>query len=348
MTGQSKLPLTIGFANLAGEQAEAVLRQDRDVLGELFHNVSIDLTGRVPHAPILFLYTKLDPSGGVRSTPKSIRDIAEIAGAKLLVVALENDAESIVNTGKTAGPQQANLVFTNNRNGAGFARFFQELFKLMLADMEFLAAYALLCPQGAKQAAWLPGTIVIPEAGKLTASALATSALLSAFLDTSPGDRSLLELALQRPELRQASLTTSPNTMNFRVWSQMALQGWLTQEPDTSLPEAPDVVMKHFSVTEEGRATLPEFLAEFKRHQLAHGARMSEIMNAFCLPFAKGLRERITRAGGGGLDVELLISLTLTEVIAGLYHPEKRIQGLEKISNIVRGKLAEKAAPKGS
>src|SRR5271168_4143473 len=145
--------------------------------------------------------------------------------------------------------------------------------------------------------------------------AVARTALLDAMLDASPGDRSLVEAALQHPE-DKIHLTTNANSMNFRLWSQMGQVGWMVQEPDTILPEAKELAIKHFSLTEKGRAALPDFLAAFKRHQLEHSAKMNELFKTLCLPFVRNLHEQATQVGGRGLDIAILTALTLAQIVA--------------------------------
>jgi hypothetical protein len=118
--------------------------------------------------PVLFVYARLNPDGTMRGTKSAgIRQVVEATKASIVVVASENSVDSINKTAAMPGPKSANLVFTLNRNGAGFATFFRRLFERMRDGKDMLLAWVDLAPQGPVQDPTLPATIVLPEAGRL-------------------------------------------------------------------------------------------------------------------------------------------------------------------------------------
>ena len=86
------------------------------------------------------------------------------------MLASPNPSDRIIKTGKLAGSYKANYVFTLNRKGPGFARFFRSLFEDMRDGTNMLAAWVKLAPQGGPRGGgddWAPGTIFAAEAGKV-------------------------------------------------------------------------------------------------------------------------------------------------------------------------------------
>jgi hypothetical protein len=168
MAEPSKIPLTVGFANIAGPALGTMAMADFAALSPLFARSNFPPAGKIPKTPILFLYALLNEDGSLQGLNTGIRQIAQATGAKMLVIASEIPSGSILmNAMKFPGPKIANIIFTNNRNGAGFSRFFKEMFKLMRDGAQMMEAYVRLSPQGGQQEAWLPGTLCVAEAGKL-------------------------------------------------------------------------------------------------------------------------------------------------------------------------------------
>lgn len=161
------VPLTLGFANLAGDQAAHYVDEDIAALSPAFAQVNRAPYGKIPRTAILFAYVRLKEDGTLPGTAFGVRKLVELSGAKALVMALANPSTAIINSGKLPGPKTANIVFTINRNGSGFARFFREMFDLMRGGTDMLQAYVRLAPQGPVQEKWLPGTILAAEGGKL-------------------------------------------------------------------------------------------------------------------------------------------------------------------------------------
>jgi hypothetical protein len=93
-----------------------------------------------------------------------VRRLAARAGASLLVVASNNPSEHIVAANKLPGPRYASLVFTIDRNGDGFGRFFKEIFTLMKAGKTMPMAWAKIAPQHESvMPKYAPATVFLPE-----------------------------------------------------------------------------------------------------------------------------------------------------------------------------------------
>ena len=165
-----KISLTLGFTNLGGDQFERLIDKDFAALAPLFEIAKRLPPFEVPGSHVLFVYADLDEDGSIHGTPgKGIRQVAEMSGAGIVVLATPNVTESLIATSKIAGPKKANLVFTLDRKGDGFGRFFRALFIAMQGGKDMLAAWVAMAPQGGSAAGieWQPGTILAAEAGKV-------------------------------------------------------------------------------------------------------------------------------------------------------------------------------------
>ena len=169
-----KIPLNLGFANMSGEDLEPLVDEDHAALAPLFARVIRPPVRQMPGAHILFVYAHLEADGTLRGNVKAgVRQIIQLTKSQVLVLANANPAANIVAAGKLPGPKTANLIFTTNRNGAGFPRLFQLLFEEMAKGKDMLSAWVALVPQGGRQPDWVPGTLLLPEAGKLAVPAAA-------------------------------------------------------------------------------------------------------------------------------------------------------------------------------
>jgi hypothetical protein len=165
------IALTLGFANFAGDTLEPLRSEDSASLSPLFETVRQLPPGNLPDAHVLFVYADLEEDGSIAGSPgRGIRQVAEKSGAKIVVLASPNPTNRIIRTGKLAGSYKANFVFTLNRKGSGFARFFHSLFDDMRDGTNMLSAWVKLAPQGGTRGGgsdWAPDTILAAEAGKV-------------------------------------------------------------------------------------------------------------------------------------------------------------------------------------
>ena len=163
------IPLTIGFANFLGEDAEDLISDDNASFSSLFARTTIGEFQQLPSADVLFIYGHLNEEGNFSDLiPSSIGHIVEQTNAAIVVVASPNSVERITNAAKASTPKTANIVYTLNRNGDGFGRFFQELFEKMRNGKDMLTAWVELAPQNPRaQPSYVPQTIQMSGAGKI-------------------------------------------------------------------------------------------------------------------------------------------------------------------------------------
>ncbi|MGZ5803246.1 MAG: hypothetical protein ACXWKC_16000 [Xanthobacteraceae bacterium] len=164
-----KIPLTLGFANLSGDDLSPLVTEDVEALSPLFINTRVVPAHQLPGAHVLFVYTHLNDDGTIRGNNKSgIRQIVQLTNASILVIASPNSADSLKNSAALDGPKTANLIFTLDRNKGGFSKFFRMLFEKMRDGEEMLMAWVEIAPQGPNMGpSDAPSTILLPEAGKL-------------------------------------------------------------------------------------------------------------------------------------------------------------------------------------
>jgi hypothetical protein len=164
-----KIPLTIGFANLSGDDLSTIAAEDAKALSPLFARSRVVAAHQIPSAEILFVYANLNEDGTIKGPTRSgIRQIVQLTNAAVVVLASPNSASSIKNAVALPGPKTANIVFTLDRNGSGFSRFFQELFKKMQKGKHMLSAWVELAPQNPKaNSTYAPQTILLSEGGKI-------------------------------------------------------------------------------------------------------------------------------------------------------------------------------------
>jgi hypothetical protein len=168
-TEQPKIPLTIGFANLSGEDFSAMATQDATALSPLFARSKIVSKQQIPSAEILLVYAHLNEDGTIKGpTTSGIRQIVQLTNAAIVILASPNSADSIKNAAALPGPKTANIVFTLDRNGNGFGRFFRELFEKMRGGKDMLTAWVELAPQHpSANLPYAPQTIFVAEGGKI-------------------------------------------------------------------------------------------------------------------------------------------------------------------------------------
>jgi len=163
-----RIPLSLGFVNFSGEDLAPLIREDSSVLSPLFAQSTSPPLGRIPVANVLFVYAHLNADGTIKGpTSVGVRQLVQATKAAIVVVASANPSETIVKAAGLPGPKSANLVFTTNRNNAGFATFFRKLFERMRDGEDMMMAWVQIAPQGPNQDPSLPGTILVAEAGRI-------------------------------------------------------------------------------------------------------------------------------------------------------------------------------------
>lgn len=163
-----KIPLSLGFVNFSGEDMAPLIREDASVLSPLFAQSTSPPLGRIPVANALFIYAHLNADGTIKGpTSVGVRQVVQATKAAIVVVASNNPSDAIVKAAALPGPKSANIVFTTNRNGAGFPTFFRKLFERMRDGEDMMMAWVQIAPQGPNQNPSLPGTILVAEGGRI-------------------------------------------------------------------------------------------------------------------------------------------------------------------------------------
>jgi len=164
-----KIPLTIGFANLSGDDLSSMASKDAAALSPLFARSKVVPAHQIPSAEILFVYAHLNEDGTIKGPTRSgIRQVVQLTNAAIVVLASPNSNASIQNAVALPGPKTANIVFTLDRNGDGFSRFFRELFEKMRDGKHMLSAWVELAPQNPKaNLPYAPQTLLLSEGGKI-------------------------------------------------------------------------------------------------------------------------------------------------------------------------------------
>jgi hypothetical protein len=159
---------TIGFLNLAGQDAAGIAERDRAAFAAMFahHVVSV---GDVPQCDVLFLYCRLDEHGVIPGQHLTVGQVIAAARAYVAVIALDNPPERYQKMEYASAGWNSNLVMVLDRNGESFNRFWQRLFKAMFAGESMLMAWVANAPQfeGA-QGDDKPASIMSANAGHVT------------------------------------------------------------------------------------------------------------------------------------------------------------------------------------
>jgi hypothetical protein len=159
----------LGFLNLGGESFSSLVAKDRAALSPLFSKLETGTGQLVPKCNVLFVYAEIASDGSLGlGKDLTIRHLADRAGAAIVVLASNNRAEDSVAAANLPGPKRANLVWTINRHGDCFPRFFKELFTRMKAGKSMPIAWNAISPQyKSEKHEDLPETICQLEAGQV-------------------------------------------------------------------------------------------------------------------------------------------------------------------------------------
>jgi hypothetical protein len=153
----------IGFLNLIGSPAQAILEEDKAAHSPLFASAQ-QSEDAPPICDVLMIYCDLQSDGHITNHSGGLRDIIRDSQAPIVIVASENDAKSYTAAAKSTGYGQANPVMTLERKEAAFANFFIALFSKMFKGRSMMRAWVELAPQnpGARHEG-CPGAIFAAE-----------------------------------------------------------------------------------------------------------------------------------------------------------------------------------------
>ena len=115
---------------------------------------------RTARFSLLYAHLNKDGTVGGVAARAGLRQVAQLTGAKIVVLASPNASDAIQNSATLPGPKSANLVFTLNRNGNHFSRFFRELFDKMQKGKSLLGVWVELVSQhSSAKPAFSPSTV---------------------------------------------------------------------------------------------------------------------------------------------------------------------------------------------
>ena len=159
----------LGFLNLGGEVFMPLITEDRTTLGPIFSKFEMGTGYEVPKCDVLFVYSDIASDGSLGlGKDFTLRHLAQRAGASIAVLASNNPPGHGIVASKLSGPKRANLVWTLNRRGDAFPRFFKELFTRMKGGKSMPLAWVAIAPQDQSEAHRdLPETICQMEAGQV-------------------------------------------------------------------------------------------------------------------------------------------------------------------------------------
>jgi len=157
----------LGILDLDRARFGTLASEDRAALGPLFSSVA-ESDGAPPRCDVLLVYCGIEAGGKVAGSPLSLRQIIRDAGARVVIVAAENDPDRYMEAAQPAAYGAANLVMTLERKGDAFAAFFGKLFGLMFRGVSMPAAWVQLAPQvPGLEHADAPESIFACEVGQL-------------------------------------------------------------------------------------------------------------------------------------------------------------------------------------
>jgi hypothetical protein len=155
-----------GFVCLEPE-LHPLVETDKATLGPLFFEVRSSSGGNVP-CDLLFLYCKVDKDGSLPGSNMRIRDFVKASGARVAIVASENDHKHYMHALQPKNDWPANIVLVIDRRGTVFTVFFQKLFKAMKGGTSMLMAWVKLAPQiPNRDQPECPSTLMAAEAGHI-------------------------------------------------------------------------------------------------------------------------------------------------------------------------------------
>jgi 3'-phosphoadenosine 5'-phosphosulfate (PAPS) 3'-phosphatase len=105
-----------------GGEAISAVETDRHAFGELFMRVT-EHTDAPPLCDVLLIYCHVGLDGRLKNTNRSLREVIRDSGAKIVIVASENQADAYIKAGHVEAYGRANIVMTLTRNGASFGAF---------------------------------------------------------------------------------------------------------------------------------------------------------------------------------------------------------------------------------
>jgi hypothetical protein len=137
---------TLGILNLDPQRFGAIANEDAVALGSLFARM-VEAEREPPACDVLLLYCAIGPRGEIEGSVPGLGEIIRRAGAKVVIMASENDSERYMQAAQGSDTASVNLVMTLERKGDGFPSYFVRLFRLMFEGTSMPVAWVTLSPQ---------------------------------------------------------------------------------------------------------------------------------------------------------------------------------------------------------
>jgi hypothetical protein len=149
-------------------QFESLMEADRLTLGPLFPSVRSS-SQEILACHVLFLYCKIDKDGSLAGSKMRVRDFVKASGARVAIIASENDGQHYIRALQPKNDWPANIVLVIDRRGPAFTIFFKRLFDAMNAGTSMLMAWVELAPQNPADPRHreCPVTVLAAEAGHI-------------------------------------------------------------------------------------------------------------------------------------------------------------------------------------
>jgi hypothetical protein len=144
----------------------------------------------------------------------------------------------------------------------------------------------------------------------------------SAIRQLSPADRSVLEAVVQSLESEETvRVTTTPGTANDRVWSEMAILGWMSI--DTPLEVSVDT--RVYIVEQRAKKPLCEMLLDIKRDGLP------DLFNELRREIPAKIVPPVIASGGLPSDVSMMLAGIIERTLQNYINDELHEEMLQDI-----------------
>lgn len=135
----------IGFLNLKVGDVSQIISQDKELLSPLFA-LSEERIENPPRCDVLMIYCDIKSDGSILGSDEGLKKFIQDSGAKIVVVATDNNNEAYVATMKN-GVGLVNFVGTFERQGKAFGQFYCKLFREMFLGVPIRKALEMVYSQ---------------------------------------------------------------------------------------------------------------------------------------------------------------------------------------------------------
>ncbi|HXQ50276.1 MAG TPA: hypothetical protein VN802_04215 [Stellaceae bacterium] len=137
-------------------------------------------------------------------------------------------------------------------------------------------------------------------------------ALLRRLRFTGPGDLSIHHAAVAAAKIPH--MATSPGSDNDKLWTMMQAMGWGTLESEMVHPPPQQVVMKRFTLNDEGKDGLARLLETLQQEKAAaeRSAKLQAAFDELRGTVPERIRELVLDAGGSQIDITKLLLAVVT------------------------------------